>query len=89
MCRRSRSLQRFNAQVCPVCNKLFLLALGPALLMQYFEPIRLYVGLAGVALLAFALWRRVRAGARPGSERTTQAPADRPDRDDRQPQTAR
>ena len=48
----------FLGIACPICNKLLVLTLGPALLMQYFEPIRLYVGLIGVGLIAFALWRK-------------------------------
>ncbi len=48
----------FLGIACPICNKLLVLALGPALLMQYFEPIRLYVGIIGVGLVAFALWRK-------------------------------
>ena len=48
----------FLGIACPICNKLLVLTLGPALLMQYFEPIRLYVGLLGLAVIAFALWRR-------------------------------
>lgn len=48
----------FLGVACPVCNKLLVLAFGPTLLLEYFEPIRLYVGVAGVALLGYALWRK-------------------------------
>ena len=48
----------FLGIACPVCNKLLVAAFGPLLLMQYFEPLRLYVGLAGLGLLGWALWRR-------------------------------
>ena len=41
---------------CPVCNKLLLLAFGSALLLEYFEPVRLYIGLAGLGLIGYALW---------------------------------
>ena len=52
----------FLGVACPVCNKLLVLAVGPALLMQYFEPVRLYVGLIGLTIIAYALWRKA-AGA--------------------------
>lgn len=44
---------------CPVCNKILLFMFGSSLLLTYFEPIRLYVGLAGVALTMVALWQKV------------------------------
>lgn len=46
----------FLGVACPVCNKLFVLAFGSAFLLEYFEPLRLYVGLAGTALLLYALY---------------------------------
>ena len=49
----------FLGIACPICNKMLVLTLGPALLMQYFEPIRLYVGLIGIGIIAYALWRRI------------------------------
>lgn len=52
------SILGFLGVACPVCNKLLVLAVGPALLLQYFEPVRLYVGLLGVALIAYAVWRK-------------------------------
>ena len=48
----------FLGVACPVCNKLLVLAFGPGLLLQYFEPVRLYVGLLGLAIIAYALWRK-------------------------------
>lgn len=45
----------FLGIACPVCNKLLLLAFGSALLLEYVEPIRLYAGPAGTALLVYAL----------------------------------
>ena len=45
----------FLGVACPVCNKLLLLLFGSELLLAYFEPVRLYVAGAGVAILAFAL----------------------------------
>lgn len=46
----------FLGIACPVCNKLLVLAFGGTLLLEYFEPVRLYVGLAGTVLLAYALY---------------------------------
>lgn len=46
----------FLGIACPVCNKILVLLIGSALLLEYFEPARLYVALAGVALLAAAVW---------------------------------
>ena len=52
------SVLGFLGVACPVCNKLLVLAFGPALLLQYFEPVRLYVGVLGLAIIAYALWRK-------------------------------
>ncbi len=49
----------FLGIACPVCNKLLVLAVGSALLLEYFEPVRLYVALAGAALLAAAVWLKL------------------------------
>lgn len=46
----------FLGIACPVCNKVLVLLIGSALLLEYFEPVRLYVALAGAALLAAAVW---------------------------------
>ncbi len=48
----------FLGVACPVCNKVLLFVFGSGLLLAYFEPIRLYVGLAGVLLTLYALWRK-------------------------------
>lgn len=45
----------FLGIACPVCNKVLVLLLGGALLLEYYEPVRLYVALGGVALLAVAI----------------------------------
>ena len=45
----------FLGIACPVCNKILVLLIGSALLLEYFEPVRLYVALAGAALLALAV----------------------------------
>lgn len=50
----------FIGVACPVCNKILLLVFGGELLMVYFEPIRIYVALAGVLMMAAALWFEVR-----------------------------
>ena len=49
----------FLGVACPVCNKLLLAIFGSGVLLSYFEPIRLYVGLLGVAALAWAVWRKL------------------------------
>ena len=46
----------FLGIACPVCNKVLVLLIGSALLLEYFEPARLYIALAGSALLAAAVW---------------------------------
>ena len=49
----------FLGIACPVCNKLLLLLFGSTLLLTYFEPIRLYVGILGIVLLAVAVQRKL------------------------------
>ena len=49
----------FLGIACPVCNKLLVLLIGGALLLEYFEPVRLYVALGGAALLAAAVWLKL------------------------------
>lgn len=44
---------------CSLCNKLLILVLGAAGVMAYVEPIRPYVGLTGIGLLGFAVYKRV------------------------------
>ena len=60
----------FLGIACPVCNKLLVLLIGSALLLEYFEPIRLYVALGGALLLAAAVWLKL---ARPECLKETQA----------------
>lgn len=48
---------------CPVCNKVALLALGYTGALQWFAPVQPLLGVVGVGLLGFALWRRL-AGER-------------------------
>lgn len=49
----------FLGVACPICNKILLAIFGSGLLLTYFEPIRLYVGLLGTAVLLFALYRKL------------------------------
>ncbi|NLT25936.1 MAG: hypothetical protein GXX90_04700 [Microbacteriaceae bacterium] len=50
----------FFAVGCPVCNKLVLLALGWSGAMQFFAPVQPLLAAASIALLAWALVRRMR-----------------------------
>jgi hypothetical protein len=56
-------LLTFLAVGCPVCNKVALLALGTSGALRWFAPAQPILALAGLALLAFALQRRL-AGER-------------------------
>jgi len=44
---------------CPVCNKIALLALGYTGALQWFAPVQPFLAVAGIALLAYALHRRL------------------------------
>lgn len=57
----------FLGIACPVCNKVLVLLIGSAVLLEYFEPARIYVALGGAALLALAVWLKL---ARPECFRT-------------------
>lgn len=46
----------FFGIACPVCNKILVLLFGGALLLEYYEPVRLYLALGGVVLMAVAIW---------------------------------
>jgi hypothetical protein len=46
----------FIGIACPVCNKVLLLLFGGELLMTYFEPVRIYIAIAGTLVVAAALW---------------------------------
>lgn len=48
---------------CPACNKIALLALGSTGAIQWFAPVQPVLAVAGIALLAYALRRRL-AGER-------------------------
>lgn len=56
------SVVAFLGIACPTCNKLLLLLFGSGVLLEYFEPVRLYVAAAGVILTALALGAEYRAG---------------------------
>ncbi len=49
----------FLGIACPVCNKVLMLLFGGALLLEYYEPVRLYLALGGVALLTVAVWLKL------------------------------
>ena len=54
----------FIGIACPVCNKVLLFLFGGELLLIYFEPVRIYVALAGTMIVAIALlweWKIQRA----------------------------
>jgi hypothetical protein len=53
-------LLAYLAVGCPVCNKLVLLALGTSGAMQWFVPVQPYLAAAGVVLVAWALYVRLR-----------------------------
>lgn len=44
---------------CPVCNKIALLALGSAGAIRWFAPVQPFLAVAGIALLGYALHRRL------------------------------
>ena len=53
------SILTFFAVGCPVCNKLVLLALGSAGAMTFFEPMQPLLAVASIAMLVWALLRRI------------------------------
>lgn len=53
-------LLTFFAVGCPVCNKLVLLAFGYAGAMAWFQPVQPVLQALALALLGWALWRRLR-----------------------------
>lgn len=55
------SVVAFLGIACPTCNKLLLVLFGSGLLLEYFEPVRIYVAAAGVTLTALALAAECRA----------------------------
>jgi hypothetical protein len=57
------SVLGFLGIACPVCNKILLFVFGSGFLLTYFEPIRLYVAVAGVLLTLLALWQKLKGEA--------------------------
>ncbi len=45
---------------CPICNKLILLLIGTSGALTYFAPLQLYLGIASLALLGWALHLRIK-----------------------------
>ena len=60
----SGGLLSFLAIGCPICNKMVLLLLGTSGALNYFAPAQLYIGIASLALLGWALYMRVQAISR-------------------------
>jgi hypothetical protein len=52
-------LLSFFAIGCPTCNKLVLIALGSSGAITWFEPVQPVLAVAGIAVLAWALRRRL------------------------------
>jgi len=69
------SVVAFLGIACPTCNKILLLLFGSGLLLEYFEPVRVYVAAAGVILTALALageYHAARSEARASALRFSQ-----------------
>ena len=72
------SVIAFLGIACPTCNKILLLLFGANLLLDNFEPARLYVALAGVILTALALaseYHSARSEARTSEHHLSLQPA--------------
>ena len=52
-------LLAFFAIGCPTCNKLVLIALGTSGAITWFEPVQPFLAVAGIAILGYALRRRL------------------------------
>lgn len=66
----------FIGIACPTCNKILMLLFGAPALLAWFDPIRPYVALGGIAMMAiaaFRTWQALRA-SRPLSP-TVEPPA--------------
>ena len=53
----------FLGFACPTCNAILVLILGNSFLMTYFEPIRHYIGFIGIGVLAWSLYRKIKANS--------------------------
>lgn len=49
----------FLGIACPVSNKILVLLFGSSLLLEYYEPARLYLAFGGVILMAVAIWLKM------------------------------
>ncbi len=47
----------FLGIACPVCNQILMLLFGGELLLMYYEPVRIYLAVAGVLIAAAAVAR--------------------------------
>ena len=54
------SLLSFLSVGCPVCNQLVVLLLGTGGAMTFFNPLRPFLGIAAIVILAVTLFLRVR-----------------------------
>ena len=57
----SGGILSFLAVGCPICNKLIVSLLGVSGALTYFAPAQLYIGIASLALLGWALHLRVQS----------------------------
>ncbi|MBI2847967.1 MAG: hypothetical protein HYX83_02215 [Chloroflexi bacterium] len=57
----SGGLLSFLAVGCPICNKLIVLLLGVSGALTFFAPLQVFIGIASLALLVWALHLRVQA----------------------------
>ncbi len=62
------SVLTFLGVACPVCNKILLFVFGSELLLIYFEPVRVYVALAGFLITGLAVWLKWTKGGSPSLE---------------------
>ena len=56
-------LLAFFAIGCPTCNKLVLIALGTSGAITWFEPVQPFLAVGGIAILGYALRRRLQTAA--------------------------
>lgn len=64
----------FIAVGCPVCNKIALLALGSTGAVRYFAPVQPYIATAGIALLFYAVRKRILTESHCSISSITQTP---------------
>jgi len=48
----------FLGFACPTCNALFIMMFGSGPILMYFEPIRFYIGVIGIAIMIWALFTK-------------------------------